>query len=335
MLKEALFYKKLKSKTIQCKLCPHECKLRPNQLGKCKVRRNIKGKLISENYGKLISSNPDYIQKKPFYHFLPNTLSYSIATVGCNLACQHCQNWQISQSAVNDIPVQLSKPEEVIKDAIKTNCKSISYTYTEPTIQYEFMIDTAKLAKKNKLKNCIISNGFIREEPLKKLCKYIDAANIDLKAFNEEFYKKTCFGQLKPVLKSLRVLKKSKIHLEITNLIIPEKNDDLKEIEDMCKWIKTNLGENIPLHFSRFFPYYKSSNLSPTPIETLKKASEIAKKYLNHIYLGNILLKEANNTYCPKCQKLLIERTQLDLVKNNLKKNKCPDCKTKIYGVWQ
>lgn len=335
MLKEALFYKKLKNKAVQCQLCPHKCALRLDQPGKCKVRRNIKGRLISENYGRLISANPDYIQKKPFYHFIPNTKTYSIATVGCNLACSHCQNWQISQSTVNDIPVPFTEPEEVVKKAIESDCKSISYTYTEPTIQIEFLIDTAKKAKKNKLKNTIVSNGFINPEPLKKLCKYIDAANIDLKAFNEEFYKENCFAKLEPILKSLKILKKNKIHLEITNLIIPTKNDDPKEIEEMCKWIKKNLGKDVPLHFSRFFPYYKSSHILPTKIETLKKAKEIASKYLNYVYLGNILLKEANNTYCPKCHKLLIERTQLDLIQNYLKKDKCPDCKTKIYGVWQ
>jgi len=333
-MKEALYYKKLKENLVQCQLCPHFCTLKPDQPGKCKVRRNIKGKLISENYSKLISANPDFIQKKPFYHFLPGTLSYSIATVGCNLACQHCQNWQISQAGINDIPIQTTTPEEVVKNAISSNCKSISYTYTEPTIMYEFMLDTCKIAKKHKLKNNIVSNGFINPEPLKHLCKYIDAANIDLKAFNEKFYKETCLARLKPVLESLKILKENNIHIEITTLLIPTKNDNLKEIEKMCKWIKTNLSKDIPLHFSRFFPYYKSLNIQPTPIETLKKAKGIAKKYLNYVYLGNIILKEANNTYCPKCHQLLIERSQLELIQNNLKKNKCPNCKSEIYGIW-
>ena len=285
-MKEALYYKKLKD-SVQCQLCPHFCTLKENQFGICNVRQNIKGKLISQNYGRLISKGIDPIEKKPFYHFLPNTQTYSIATVGCNLKCLHCQNADISQANITDFQVPLTTPDEIVKEAAENNCKSISYTYTEPTIQYEFMLDTAKLAKKTKLKNCIVSNGYINPEPLKELCKYIDAANIDLKSFNKKFYKEICKAELKPVLNSLKILKQNNIHLEITNLIIPTKNDDLKEIDQMCKWIKDNLGD-IPLHFSRFFPMYKMLNFPPTTIETLKKAKEIAEKYLDNVHLGNI-----------------------------------------------
>jgi pyruvate formate lyase activating enzyme len=333
-MKEAIYYKKLKENLVRCQLCPHFCTLKENQFGKCKVRQNIKGKLISQNYERLISANPDFIQKKPFYHFLPGTLSYSIATVGCNLSCEHCQNFEISQANIFDFNVPLTTPEEVVKNAIATNCKSISYTYTEPSIMYEFMLDTCKIARKNSLKNNIVSNGYINPGPLKELCKYIDAANIDLKAFNEKFYKEICSAKLKPVLYSLKILKENDIHLEITNLIIPTKNDNLQEIESMCKWIKDNLSKDVPLHFSRFFPYYKMLNLSPTSIKTLEKAKEIAKKYLNYVYIGNIQSENASNTFCPKCNKLIIKRTQLDLIENKLKQGRCFNCNEKIYGIW-
>lgn len=283
-MKESLYYKKLENNKIQCQLCPNNCIILPEKTGVCKVRKNINGKLFSIFYGKPCTVHIDPIEKKPLYHFLPGTLSLSIGSFGCNLHCLHCQNYNISQEFPQDPKVKEYSPEEIVELAIKNNCPSISYTYTDPIIMYEYMIDIAKIAKKNKLKNIIISNGYINEEPLKNLLKYIDAANIDLKAFNENFYKKICGVKLKPVLNSLKILKK--IHIEITNLLIPGQNDNMKEIEKMCKWIKENLGD-IPIHFSRYFPYYKSHQ-PITPIETLKKAKQIAEKYLTHVHLGNV-----------------------------------------------
>ena len=229
----------------------------------------------------------DPIEKKPLYRFLPGTKTLSIATVGCNLSCLQCQNYEISQAyPTNSIPT--TQPKKIIETAIKEKCPSISYTYSEPTIAYEYALSIAKLAKKNNIKNIIVSNGFINPEPLKKLCKYLDAANIDIKSFTEGFYRKVCKSSLKPVLESLKILKENKIHIEITNLIIPGLNDSPREIEKMCRWIKENLSEKTPLHFSRFFPMYQMKDIPITPIETLEMAKQIGDKYLKYVYIGNV-----------------------------------------------
>ncbi|MDD5253544.1 MAG: AmmeMemoRadiSam system radical SAM enzyme [Candidatus Nanoarchaeia archaeon] len=285
-MKQALFYTKKENNKVQCNLCPNNCLIPENKIGSCRVRKNIKGILYSLVYAKPASINVDPIEKKPLYHFLPGTKVLSFGTFGCNFHCLNCQNYNISQNLVEDIPEV--KPEEIIKLAKKYKTPSIAYTYTEPTIFYEYMLDTAKLAKKNKIKNVVVSNGYINQEPLKEIIKYIDAFNIDLKSINEDFYKKICFGKLKPVLETLKTIKKYKKHLEITFLVIPTKNDNLKEVEKMCKWIKTNLGKGTPLHISRFFPCYKLNNLEPTPLETLRNIKQIAKKYLVNVHIGNV-----------------------------------------------
>lgn len=283
-MKRALFWKKEKN-SIRCNLCPHSCLINEDNVGFCNARKNIKGVLYSLVYGHPVSINLDPIKKKPIYHYLKNTYTLSFGTIGCNLSCLNCQNYTISRSKFYE--TKEITPKEIVELAKKNKTPSISYTYSEPLISYEYTLDVAKLAKKNKIKNIIVSNGYINEKPLKKLLPYIDAANIDLKSFNEEFYKKVCSASLDPVLKSLKMIKKAKVHLEITNLIIPSYNDNPKEIENMCKWIKKNLGD-VPLHFSRFFPYYKLQDVQRTPIETLTKAEQIAKKYLTKIHLGNV-----------------------------------------------
>jgi len=333
-MKEALFYKKLKNKIVQCYLCPNFCVIKENELGKCLARKNIRGKLISLSYERPVAISIDPIEKKPLYHFLPGTKTFSIGTAGCTLKCLFCQNAEIAQKSPEDFPVNIIKPKKIVKMAKENNCKSISYTYTEPTAFYEYVLDTAKLAKKQGIKNIIISNGYINEKPLKELIKYLDAANIDLKGFTEEFYKKNCLGKLKPVLNTLKILKKNKVWLEITNLIIPKLNDNLKEIDRMTKWIKTNLGVNVPLHFSKFFPMHKMLNKPETPKKTLESAYKIAKKNgLRYIYLGNIK-NEHENTYCYKCSKILIERYGYSIIKNNIKHNYCYNCNAKIQGIF-
>lgn len=329
-MKEAMFYKKEKDK-LRCELCPQNCLISEDKAGFCGVRKNIKGKLYSLVHGKPCSVHLDPIEKKPLYHFYPGELALSIGTVGCNLACKFCQNWEISRAKPDDFLIATKSPEDIIKEAKQNNVKILSYTYTEPTIFYEYMLDIAKLAKKEKIKNTIVSNGFINEEPLKKLVKYIDGANIDLKAFNEDFYKKNCSGKLKPVLKTLKILKNNNVWLEITNLIIPGLNDNMKEIEEMCKWISKELGKDVPLHFSRFFPCYKMQDKEPTLIETLEKAAKIARKYLNFVYIGNVPADE--NTYCPNCNKIVIER-RFFIANYNLKQGKC-SCGEKIKGVFK
>lgn len=286
-MKEALYYKKLKNKIVQCQLCPHFCVLKQDEVGKCRVRQNISGTLYSLVFGKACSIAIDPIEKKPLYRFLPGTKTLSIATVGCNLSCLQCQNYEISQVGPT-ITLPTTQPKKIIETALKEKCPSISYTYSEPTIAYEYVLSIAKLAKKNNIKNIIVSNGFINPEPLKKLCKYLNAANIDIKSFRESFYKKVCKSSLKPVLEALKILKENNIHIEITNLLIPTLNDNPKEIEEMCKWIKENLGEKTPLHFSRFFPMYQLKDVPITPIETLEKAKQIGDKYLKYVYIGNV-----------------------------------------------
>jgi len=332
-MKQALYYKELKSNIVQCELCPKKCVIKEGETGNCKARKNIKGRLISLVYGKSIASNVDPIEKKPLYHFLPGSKAFSIGTAGCNLHCLHCQNYDTSQ-AIADESGNTLLPEEIVEFAENKNCKSISYTYNEPTIFYEYMLDTAKLAKKKNIKNTIVSNGFINEGPLRELCKYIDAANIDLKSFDNDFYKKVCDAWLEPVLNSLKILKENNVWLEITNLIIPTLNDDLREIKKMCKWIKENLGEEVPLHFSAFYPTYKLLDKPRTSGEILMKARETAlKEGIKFVYVGNVQT-EANNTYCPKCKKLLIERQGFFVTENNIKDNKCSKCGEEIAGVF-
>ncbi|MDD5331796.1 MAG: AmmeMemoRadiSam system radical SAM enzyme [Candidatus Nanoarchaeia archaeon] len=287
-MKQALFYTKKENKKVQCNLCPHLCKLNDKQTGICGVRKNINGILYSLSYNHPIAINIDPIEKKPLYNFMPNTKTFSIGMVGCNFRCLNCQNWDLSQRKAEEFKTKEITPEQIIKMTKDSKCPSISYTYSEPGVSIEYVLDTAKLAKKNKIKNVVVSNGYINQEPLKEIIKYIDAFNIDLKSINDDFYKKVCSGKLKPVLETLKTIKKYKKHLEITFLVIPTKNDNLKEIEKMCIWIKNNLGKDTPLHISRFFPYYKLSNLEPTPVETLLKARKIAEKYLKYVHIGNV-----------------------------------------------
>lgn len=333
-MKECIYYKQLKRDVVQCTLCPNFCVIKNNEVGRCKTRKNVGGKLYSLVYGKPVSARAESIQKKPLYHFLPGTNSFSIGTAGCQLSCKYCQNWEISQRKPEEVPSFDLSPEQVVKEAIKEKCKSISYTYTDPIAFYQYTLDTAKLAKEKGVKNIIVSNGYINKEPLIELCKVIDASNIDFKAFNDRFYKEICSGSLKPVLEALKILKKNKIWLELTYLVIPGLNDDQKEIEKACIWIKENLGKEVPLHFSRFFPMYKMLDKPITPIKTLLKITNIAKDYLDYVYIGNIKTQTGENTYCPKCEELLIERDGFKVIQNNIRKGRCR-CGEKIPGIWE
>ncbi|MFC1690995.1 AmmeMemoRadiSam system radical SAM enzyme, partial [Nanoarchaeota archaeon] len=266
-------------KLVKCELCPKFCIIKDDEKGFCKVRKNINGELFALVYGKLISMAVDPMEKKPLFHFMPGTPILSISTVGCNLGCLHCQNWEIARGDPEEDPfrnVKTVTPEEIVDQAKIAGCKSIAYTYVEPTIFYEYIYDTAKLAKKAGIKNVMVTNGFINPEPLKKLYPYIDAANIDLKGFTKEFYRQICAADLEPVLNTIKTLKElGTTHMEITNLLIPTKNDDPEKIKEMCEWIKDNVGTDVPLHFSKFSPMYKLSDLPPTPEETIHKARDI------------------------------------------------------------
>lgn len=287
MLKEAQFYKKLKNKVVQCQLCPQFCVLKINEIGKCRVRRNNNGKLYSLSYGKPVSINIDPIEKKPLYHFLPKTFSFSIGMAGCNLACKWCQNWDLAQRNAEELDTDYVPPEKLIKQVLKTNCPSISYTYSEPLVSYEYVFDIVKLAKQKGLKNILVTNGFVNKEPFEKIADFIDAMNIDLKSFNEKTYSEFCNARLAPVLETIKLAHKKGIHIEITTLVIPDVNDSSEELEKIAKFI-ASVDKNIPWHISRFFPHYKMQNKEITPKETLERAYKIGKKYLKYVYLGNI-----------------------------------------------
>ncbi len=330
-MKEALYYEKLDKKNVKCELCPKNCIIQKNKIGLCKARKNLDGKLYSLVYGNPCAMHIDPLSKKPIYHMLPNSYTFSIGTVGCNLKCSYCQNWEISYGDIEKFTKLNISAKEIVNKAIKNQCKSISYTYNEPTVFYEYVLDICKIAKKNKIKNVIVSNGFINTKPLKRLCKYLDAANIDIKFFSNELYEKICLAKLDPILNSLKILKNNKILIEITNLLIPKMNDDSKTIKNMCSWILNELGPDTPLHFSRFYPMYKLRNLNTTPTKTLEKAREIAiNTGLKYVYIGNVS-GIYENTYCPKCKKLLIDRSKK--TKINIIKNKCT-CGEEIQGIW-
>ncbi len=308
-MKEADFYKPLSGDKVQCVLCPHNCIISNGKNGICRMRKNTGGTLYSENYGMISSRSFDPIEKKPLYNFYPAKTIFSIGSIGCNLKCKFCQNYQISQCFVEEFDY-LPKwtPEEVIKFAqTKPDNIGIAYTYDEPTVWYEFMKDTATLAKSNSLLNVMVSNGFINKAPLESLIGVIDAFSIDLKAFSEPFYKRLTSSELKPVLDSLLLINKYRKHLEIVNLVIPCENDDEKEFINMLKWINGNLGKATVLHLSRYYPTYKLTN-PPTSIELLERFYDIAKEYLDYVYLGNVRENKGQHTYCPECDALVIER---------------------------
>ena len=335
-MKEAMYYKKLRGSLVQCELCPHKCVIKDGNRGICRVRENREGVLYSLVYGKLCSASAEHIEKKPLYHFLPGSLAYSIATVGCNLKCKQCQNYQISQAKPEDIPSLNITPKDVVENAIKNNCRSIAYTFTEPTIFYEMMLDTVKIARRKGLRNVIVSNGFINPKPLEELCKYIDGANIDLKSINPSFYEKICGARLQPILKALKILQKNNVWIEITNLIIPTLNDKTSEIKQLVKWIKNNLRINVPLHFSAFYPCYQLMNLPATKIEKLHEARKIALNAgLNYVYTGNLRDEDGSTTYCPKGKKIAIKRSGFSVIENNVNKKGICSCKEKIAGVWK
>ncbi|MGC9353581.1 MAG: AmmeMemoRadiSam system radical SAM enzyme [Mariniphaga sp.] len=308
-MQEALFYEKAEDNLVKCLLCPWFCELKPGQTGICKVRENIDGVLVTRVYNQVAALGTDPIEKKPLYHFFPGKNILSIGEVGCNLHCSFCQNHHISQCFAKDFNAfHAVNSEQILKAALNTrNNIGVAYTYNEPLTFYEFMFDTAKLVKEKNLKNVIVSNGYINPEPLKQILPLIDAFNIDLKAFDNDFYKTFTKGKLEPVLETLKIIAAQGNHLEITNLVIPGLNDDEKKFEKMVKWISEELNPHIPLHLSRYFPQYKLV-LPPTPIEKLDHLYSVAKQYLHHVYLGNVHDGKHASTFCPNCHALLIER---------------------------
>jgi len=334
-MREALLYEKLKNKKVRCNLCPHHCVIEEAKRGICGVKENKEGTLYSLVYGRAVASGVDPIEKKPFFHFFPGSYAFSIATVGCNFSCLFCQNADISQfpKEKKEIIGEFLPPEEIVSYAKRNKCKSISYTYTEPTIFFEYAYETAKIAHQQGIKNNFVTNGFISKEAIKLISPYLDAANVDLKSFGDDFYKKFCGARLQPVLDSLKLMKELGIWVEVTTLIIPTLNDSAEELKSIAEFI-LGLGQETPWHISRFYPHYKMADLPPTPVETLHKAREIGKKVgLNYVYSGNVPGDEGENTFCPDCGKKLIRRYGFQTLKNYIKEGKCPYCGTKIAGV--
>ena len=322
--------------SVQCQLCPKNCIIGHGQSGDCRVRINLDGVLQSVVYGFPCSIHIDPVEKKPLFHFLPGSRILSIATVGCNLHCKNCQNWEISQANPEDSRAVSCGPAKLVALAKEHNCPSVAYTYTEPIVYYEYTYDSAKLARDAGVRNVLVTAGYINAEPWKELLRFVDAANIDLKAMTNDFYREICSATLEPVLDSLVLAKAGGVMVEVTNLIIPTLNDSNEQIRTLARWVRANMGSETPVHFSGFFPRYKMRHLPPTSLKTLTKAREIAmSEGLVYVYIGNMQSKEGQNTYCPGCRKLLIERKGFTITQNHVGAGQCPDCKREIYGVWK
>jgi len=335
MIKEAMLYEKLEGGQTRCNLCAHGCAIKPGKRGVCGVRENKDGVLYSLVYGTLIAENIDPIEKKPFFHVYPSSKSYSIATVGCNFRCDFCQNHDISQmpQTTRMISGEEFLPAETVVRAKQSGTKTIAYTYTEPTIYFETAYDTAEIAVENGLANVFVTNGFMTGETIETIAPYLAAANVDLKSFRDEFYKKHCGARLEPVLQSLKKMKEKGIWVEITTLLIPSLNDSEEELKDIARFI-AGLGTETPWHISRFHPQYKVRNLPVTPLESLHRAAQIGKEAgLKYVYSGNVPGDKGENTYCFKCGNLLIERYGFRIVSINLKGNKCGKCGTVLEGL--
>ncbi|MEA2014995.1 MAG: AmmeMemoRadiSam system radical SAM enzyme [Thermodesulfobacteriota bacterium] len=336
-MKETMLYERLAGGYVRCNLCAHRCRIAPSRLGVCGVRENRSGTLYSLVYGTLIAEGIDPVEKKPLFHVYPGSKSYSIATVGCNFRCDFCQNYDISQVFRKSGMVRgySSMPEEIIERVLRSGSKTIAYTYTEPTIFLEYALSIGKMAHKEGIKNIFVTNGFMTGEALEEIAPWLDAVNVDLKSFRDKFYKDHCGGKLQPVLDSLKRMKELGIWVEVTTLIIPTLNDSKEELEEIARYIHS-LGPETPWHISRFHPQYKMGNLPPTPLATIRMASETGKEAdLKYVYSGNVPGDEGGNTFCSNCGRLLIKRYGFNVKKIDLKESKCPTCKTPLDGVYE
>ncbi len=320
---------------VECLLCPRHCKIAQGERGDCRVRTNVDGKLFSLVYGTPCSVHIDPIEKKPFFHILPGTTAFSLATAGCNLHCLYCQNWQISQIPPEEAQHITLAPEDVVRQALDHKCRSIAYTYSDPVVFYEYTYDTCVIAKKNNILNTLVTGGYIEQKPLIELCQVADAIKVDFKGITEDFYQKMCRAHLQPVLETITTIKKQGVWLELCNLIVPTWNDSDKDILALVRWVKNNVGVDTPLHFSRFYPMYQLNDLPPTPLETLDRAWDIAKSEgINYVYIGNVPGHKGNNTYCPNDGKPLIVRQGYDVIENHTISGTCEYCTNKIPGIW-
>lgn len=336
MPKEAMLWREHREGDVECYLCNHHCRISDGGFGVCGMRENRQGRLYTHAYGELIAAHVDPIEKKPFYHFLPGTASFSVATMGCNFKCSFCQNWQISQISRRDggsVEGYRMAPREIVQAALEQRCRSISYTYTEPTVFFEYAYDISRLARDAGLANVFVTNGYMTTEALEVIAPYLDAANVDLKSFREEFYRKTCRGRLEPVLESIRFMKKLGIWIEITTLVVPGANDSEEELSNIARFI-AEVDSDIPWHVSRFHPDYRMQDVGATPLEVMRKAHSAGKKAgLRYIYIGNVVGEPAE-TLCPGCRNAVIHRRGFWLERNDLRNTQCPRCGTRIAGVF-
>jgi pyruvate formate lyase activating enzyme len=332
---EAQHYDKLPHKKIKCRLCPRQCVIDDRERGYCGVRENRGGTYYSLVHSRVAAAHIDPIEKKPFFHFLPGTLAFSIATAGCNVNCKMCQNWDISQVRPEQVRSTYAPPQRVAALAKQNQCASIAYTYSEPVIFCEYMMDTAAAGHEQGAKSVVVTGGYIEQEPLKKLCTAVDAIKVDLKAFSQKFYEEVVNGNLKPVLDALVTLRKLGMWSEIVYLVVPTLNDSEQEFKALARWVKSDLGVDVPLHFTRFHPEYLLKNLPPTPIETLERAKAIADaEGIHYVYIGNVPGHPAENTYCPKCRRMVVERAGYTVGGIRIRKGKCQYCQQPIPGVW-
>jgi pyruvate formate lyase activating enzyme len=337
VVKEALLYRKEHNAEVSCHLCSHRCRLKPDNYGICGVRQNRGGTLFTHIYGEVIAAHIDPIEKKPLYHFLPGSSSLSIATSGCNFRCSFCQNWQISQNSKGDrkdFSGRVLSPEEIVAFARQQGCDSISYTYTEPTIFFEYALDTARLAKEAGLGNNFVTNGYMTREALEVIQPYLDACNVDLKSFRDEYYRNLCGARLDPVLTSIRAMREMNIWVEVTTLVVPGRNDSEQELTDIATFI-AEVDKDIPWHISRFHPDYQYLDSHPTPVETLRRAYTIGKEQgLRYLYIGNVW-GESEGTFCPNCGNKVIARSGFSIAHNKLQEGHCPTCDYTIAGVFE
>ncbi len=333
LVKKVAEYWKKEGERVRCTLCPHNCLIADGRRGVCRVRENVNGKLYTLIYSSCSSAAVDPIEKKPLFHFYPGSMVYSIATVGCNMKCLHCQNYSISQVSPEEAFLIEISPEDAVREALKRS-RGIAFTYNEPTIWWEYAYDVSRLAKKNGLYTVFVTNGYINEEPLKEISKYLDAANVDIKSMDDEFYRKITRARLEPVLNAARLYKEMGVHLELTYLIIPTKNDDEKQIQKFINWVLDEFGDEQVIHFTAFYPTYKMLDVPPTPLKKLLNAYNIAKENeLKFVYLGNVPHGEYENTYCPKCGNLLIERHGFSSKIVGIENGKCNKCGYKVPVV--
>jgi len=332
---EADFYERLGGDLVRCQLCPRRCVMAPGQRGICRVRENDAGKLYSLVYGRPCTVGKEPIEKAPLFHFLPGRSRITLATVGCNQMCKYCQNWEISQSSPEDLPSYDLAPERIVAIAEEEESPIICFTYSEPVVFYEYMCDIARLARPKGIRTAVVTGGYINPEPLKKLCSLVDAIKVDLKGFTDDFYQEVCGSSLEPVLEACRIVAESGTHLELVNLVVPALNDDTAQVRKMCSWIVNELGDTIPVHFTRFSPAYRLQDSPPTPLTTLERAAAIAHaEGLKYVYLGNTPGHLLESTRCPACDSILISRRGFTVLENNVKNGMCSFCGEHIPGVW-